>query len=237
MTDKSYELRSGTGVGVNAAQYGMRRGFFGSCLLFLLTSRRNLEKELAQGQPPRRLASGMATNVALLRGINVGGNRKVAMADLRGFLAKLGLEDAKSLLQSGNLVFRSDARTDELERLLEAEAEKRLGLQTDFFVRTAQDWKAIIARNPFPAAAENDPSHLVVMFLKEAPGRRERQALQAAITGPETVLSEGKQAYITYPAGIGDSRLTSRVIDRMLGTRGTGRNWNTVLKLGALALA
>lgn len=183
------------------------------------------------------VAFGMAINVALLRGINVGGNKKIAMADLRGFLAKLGLAGAKSLLQSGNLVFRSDARTDELEKLLEAEAEKRLGLQTDFFVRTAQDWKAIIDSNPFPAAAKSDPSHLVVMFLKEAPDAKSVRALQAAISGPETVLSEGKQAYITYPAGIGNSRLTVGVIDRMLGTRGTGRNWNTVLKLGALTLA
>ena len=179
----------------------------------------------------------MAINVALLRGINVGGNRKVAMADLRGFLGKLGLADAKSLLQSGNLVFRSDVRTGDLERLLETEAERRLGLQTDFFVRTAQEWKAIIAGNPFPGAARNDPSHLVVVFLKKAPDSKSVRALQAAISGPETVLSEGKQAYITYPAGIGNSRLTASVIDRMLGTRGTARNWNTVVKLGALTQA
>jgi uncharacterized protein (DUF1697 family) len=179
----------------------------------------------------------MAINVALLRGINVGGNKMVAMADLRGFLAKLGLAGAKSLLQSGNLVFQSEMRTGDLEHLLETEAEKRLGLQTEFFVRTAQEWEAIIARNPFPAAAKSDPSHLVVMFLKKPTDAKSVRALQAAISGPETVLPGGRQAYITYPAGIGKSRLTVGLIDRMLGTRGTGRNWNTVLKLAALTRA
>lgn len=179
----------------------------------------------------------MAINVALLRGINVGGNNKVAMSDLRGLLAKLGLKDTQSLLQSGNLVFRSDARSGDLEQLLEAEAEKRLGLRTEFFVRTADEWRAVIARNPFRAAAQGDPSHLLVVFLKDAPDAKRVGALQAAITGPERVLAEGRQTYITYPAGIGGSRLTAGVIDRMLGARCTGRNWNTVLKLGALTRA
>jgi uncharacterized protein (DUF1697 family) len=179
----------------------------------------------------------MATHVALLRGINMGGHKKVSMSDLRAFLARLGLKDVQSLLQSGNLVFRSNARPSGLEHLLEAEAEKRLGLQTDFFVRTSEEWSEVIARNPFRKAAEKDPSHLVVMFLKDAPAEGSVKALQAAIAGPEIVRSYGRQAYIVYPVNIGDSRLTISVIDRMLGTRATGRNWNTVLKLGALAEA
>jgi uncharacterized protein (DUF1697 family) len=177
----------------------------------------------------------MAINVALLRGVNVGGKRKVAMSDLRALMANAGLADARTLLQSGNLVFRSSLGTGDLERLLEIEAGQRLGLRTEFFVRTAQEWQAVIDRNPFPAAAASDPGHLVVVFLKAAPDARSVKALQAAVAGPEIIRAEGRQAYITYPAGIGDSRLTAAVIDRMLATRGTGRNWNTVMKLGALA--
>jgi uncharacterized protein (DUF1697 family) len=178
----------------------------------------------------------MTTHIALLRGINVGGNKKVAMADLRGFLTHLGFGEARSLLQSGNVVFRSDALTGaDLERLLDAEAEKRLGLKTEFFVRTPEEWQAAIASNPFPDEAESDPSHLVVMFLKQAPDAKDVAALQAAIVGREVVRAAGRQAYITYPDGIGDSKLTINVIEKKLGTRGTGRNWNTVLKLGALA--
>src|SRR5208283_3571168 len=177
----------------------------------------------------------MATNVALLRGVNVGGHRKIAMAELRGLAEGLGLAGAQTLLQSGNLVFRSDRRPGDLERLLEAEAEKRLGLRTEFFVRTARDWGEVVAHNSFRAAAEKDPSHLVVVFLKDPPERKSVRALQAAITGPELVRSWERHAYIVYPAGIGDSRLTAAVIDRILGTTGTARNWNTVLKLAALA--
>jgi uncharacterized protein (DUF1697 family) len=187
------------------------------------------------GKSPHRVSSRMATNIALLRGVNVGGNRKVAMSDLRAFLSRLGLGDPRSLLQSGNVVFRSDASPAKLEAMLEAEAGERLGLQTTFFVRTAEEWRSVVARNPFRDEAASDPSHLVVMFLKEAPDAGSVRALQAAIVGPEVVRAGGRHAYITYPAGIGDSRLTAAVIDRMLGTRGTGRNWNTVLKLGALA--
>jgi len=178
----------------------------------------------------------MTTSVALLRAVNLPGHNKVTMADLRGFCAGLGFADARTLLQSGNLVFESARRTPaQLERLLEGEAARRLALRTEFFVRTAREWKDVIARNPFHEAAERDPSHLVVLFLKAAPEPRTVGALQAAIAGPELVRADGRQAYITYPAGIGRSRLTNALIESKLGTRGTARNWNTVLKLAALA--
>jgi uncharacterized protein (DUF1697 family) len=177
----------------------------------------------------------VTTYLALLRGVNVGGHKSVAMADLRGMLTHLGFEDAQSILQSGNLVFRSRARPGaQLERSLETESKARLALETDFFVRTATEWKAVVARNPFREEARRDPGRLVVMLLKAAPAAQDVKALQAAITGPEVVRADGTHAYIVYPNGIGRSRVTNVLIERTLGTRGTGRNWNTVLKLGAL---
>jgi uncharacterized protein (DUF1697 family) len=177
----------------------------------------------------------MAVYVALLRGINVGGHRSVAMVDLRDLLVGLGFAGVRSLLQSGNLVFRGPPRSpDRLERTLELEAAKRLGLRTDFFVRTATEWKSVLARNPFPAEAERDPGHLIVMFLKKAPGAKSVRALRAAITGREVVQPRGREAYIVYPDGMGRSRLTNASIDKALGTSGTGRNWNTVRKVAAL---
>ncbi len=183
-------------------------------------------------------AAAMTTHIALLRGINVGGHKQVAMSDLRGFLAELGFDDVRSLLQSGNLVFRGNARTGAgLERLLEVQAEKRLDLRTTFLVRTAKEWKVVIAHNPFRDAAESDPGHLVVMFLKDAPHVNALKALQDAIKGPEIIRAEGRQLYIVYPAGIARSRLTINLIEDKFGTCGTGRNWNTVLKLAVLAEA
>lgn len=173
--------------------------------------------------------------IALLRGINVGGHRPVGMAALRDLLTTLGFADARSLLQSGNLVFRSDARRSALlAALLEVEAETRLGLRTDFFVRTATEWMRIVAGNPFRDEAKRDPAHLVLMLLKDAPSAKSVEALQSAIVGPERVRADGAHAYITYPDGIGRSRVTNALVDAKLGTRGTGRNWNTVLKLEAL---
>lgn len=180
----------------------------------------------------------MTNCVALLRAVNLGSHNKVGMSELRDFFGRVGLGDARTLLQSGNVVFRTIRRpASALERLLEAEAAKHLDLHTDFFVRDAEEWEAIIEKNPFRDEARRDPGHLVVMCLKEAPSADAVKALQAAIKGRETVRAEGRQAYIVYPDGIGESRLTSALLEKKLGTRGTGRNWNTVLKLHAFASA
>ncbi|MGH7865619.1 MAG: DUF1697 domain-containing protein [Candidatus Binataceae bacterium] len=176
------------------------------------------------------------THIALLRAINVGGHKPVAMSDLRNLLTKLHFSDARSLLQSGNLVFGSKAQTAaNIERLLEEEAEKRLGCSTHFFVRTAGEWHQIIEHNPFPREAQRDPSHLVLMLLKNRPDTNAVKTLQSAITGPEIVRIEGRQAYVVYREGIARSRLTNALIETKLGTRVTGRNWNTVQKLAVLA--
>ncbi len=178
----------------------------------------------------------MTSYIALLRAVNVGGRKVVAMADLRGLLDELGFAGARSLLQSGNLVFRGAARSpSQVERLLEAQAARRLGLETDVFVRTDKEWGAIVRANPLRPEAVRDPGHLLVMLLKDAPGRAAVRALQDAIRGRETVRAVGRQLYVMYPDGIGRSRLTNALIEKTLGTRATGRNWNTVLKLAALA--
>jgi len=177
----------------------------------------------------------MTRHVALLRAVNLPGYNKIGMADLRQLLVDLGFADAQSLLQSGNLVFGSRGRTSaQLEALLEAEAKARLGLATDFMVRDAGEWKKVIAGNPFPEEAERDPGHLLVMFLKDEPDGKDVAALQEAIVGREVVRAKGRHAYLVYPDGVGRSRLTNVLIEKKLRTRGTGRNWNTVLKLGAL---
>jgi uncharacterized protein (DUF1697 family) len=177
----------------------------------------------------------MPIQIALVRAINVGGRNPVAMSGLRDLLGTLGFAGARSLLQSGNLIFQSDRRKGaELECLLEVETEKRLKVSADYFVRTAGEWETIVAGNPFPEEAERDPSHLLVMFLKKAPEARDIKTLQETIKGPEIVRSKGKQLYMVYPAGIAGSKLTNTLIERKLGSRGTGRNWNTVLKLADL---
>jgi uncharacterized protein (DUF1697 family) len=177
----------------------------------------------------------MKTCIALVRAINVGGRNCVGMEALRQFVTDLGLAEVRSLLQSGNLVFQTKLRTEaEVERLLEAEAKERLGFQTNFFVRTAEQWTEIIDSNPFPKEAKQDPARLIVFFLKRPATADTIAALQAAITGPEIIRAKGNQAYISYPDGMGRSRLTIAVLEKKLGS-GTARNWNTVMKLAAMA--
>jgi uncharacterized protein (DUF1697 family) len=170
--------------------------------------------------------------------VNLAGINKVAMADLREMLDKLGMQDCQTLLQSGNVVFCSKMTSaTKIERLLEEAAEKHLRVKTDFFVRSAEEWKALVAANPFPDEARTDPGHLLMLCLKAAPERTAVTALQDAIVGREIVKAKGQQAYIVYPDGVGRSRLTTALIEKKLGARATARNWNTVLKLSALAEA
>ncbi|MEJ0064389.1 MAG: DUF1697 domain-containing protein [Caulobacteraceae bacterium] len=176
----------------------------------------------------------LTAHVALLRAVNVGGRGKVAMADLRAMLADLSFEAPQSLLQSGNLVFRSQPTGAALEALLEKEAEARLGLATDFLVRTAAEWADVVAANPYPAMARDDPGHLLVMPLKAEPDLAGLRDLRSWIPGRELIEAVGRELFIAYPDGVGTSKLTNAAIERRIKTRGTARNWNTTTKLAAL---
>lgn len=176
----------------------------------------------------------MTTYIGLLRGINVGGNKMVAMAELREMVTALGFSDVKTLLQSGNVVFRGPAKAPaKLESQLEAALEKRFGMHVDFHVRTADEWRAVVDANPFPVDAKRDPSHLLVTCFKAPLDTTNVKALRAAITGPETLHADGRHLYMVFPDGMGNSKAPA-LADKKLGARGTARNWNTVLKLAAL---
>jgi uncharacterized protein (DUF1697 family) len=157
------------------------------------------------------------------------------MADLRAALIDLGCDRPQSLLQSGNVVFDAVAsRPAGLETTIAAELARRLRLNTAVFVRTAAEWRDLIAVNPCPEAAKRDASRLLLMVLRDAPSAAEVASLRKAVKGREQVHVVGRQAYLVYPDGIGRSRLTNALLERHLGSPGTARNWNTVLKLAAL---
>ncbi len=176
----------------------------------------------------------MDRHIALLRSVNVGGHAKLGMETLRTLAEGLGFAEVHTVLQSGNLVFRSEDTGAVLEATLEAALAERLGLATTVMVRSAQDWDAIVRDNPFAAEAAHDPSHLLVYALKDACREGADAALRQAIRGPERVHVTPRHAYAVYPDGIGRSKLTTTVIESCLKTRCTGRNWNTVLKLAEL---
>jgi uncharacterized protein (DUF1697 family) len=178
----------------------------------------------------------MTTCLAFLRGVNIGPHKKVAMADLKAMLVRMKFADPRTLLNSGNAVFRTGGRdTEDLERALAGELAKRLKLDVDVFVRTAEEWERAIDANPAPKVAKDDPGHFLLLCLKDEPTAAAVKALRAAIRGPETVHAVGRHLYMSYPDGVGTSKVTPALIERILGTRATGRNWNTVLKMRALA--
>ena len=170
----------------------------------------------ASGRSPRacssRASSGpvgpggtrMTTWIALLRAINLAGLNRIRMSDSRELLAASGYANARTLLQSGNVVFEAESRSGaKLEAELERATDKRLGVDTDYLVRSAKEWESLVAHNPFPAEAKRDPGHLLVVCMKRAPKPADVATLQAAIRGPELVRSHGKQLYVVYPAGVG----------------------------------
>jgi uncharacterized protein (DUF1697 family) len=171
--------------------------------------------------------------IALLRGVNVGGNKIVSMADLRALLAKVGFTDVQTLLQSGNVVFSGPSKAPStLESQIEKELEKRLELNVDVHIRTPPEWRALIDGNPFPAEAKSDPARLLLTCYRSPLEASRVRAAREAITGPERLHASGRHLYMTYPNGMGNSK-AALVVGKTLGA-GTARNWNTVLKLAAM---
>lgn len=177
----------------------------------------------------------MAARLAiLLRAINVGGTGKLPMADLKALLADLGYAHPKTLGAAGSAVIETAHPPETVEREIETALKSRLGLTTEVFVRTHAELKAILKHDPFPKMAKEKPSALLVAFLSGEPTPAGLSALRAKIVGPEEAEIGPRCLYIAYGEGMGRSKLTGAVVDRAIGLRGTGRNWNTVKKLAEL---
>lgn len=179
--------------------------------------------------------SSPTTWIGLLRGVNVGGNKKVPMAELLAMLAGLGLREPRTLLQSGNALFAArEGDRAKLRTALESATRERFGFDVPWLLRSAAEWRALVAANPFPDAARADPSKLLLFALSAAPEADAVAALAADLPGGERVCAIGSELYVFYPSGIGGSKLDNARIDRRLRLISTGRNWNTVLKLARL---
>ncbi len=177
----------------------------------------------------------MTSYIALLRGINVGGSKRVAMADVRALLVDLGHGAVATHLQSGNALFES-SRDDEaaLAAEIEAAISGRLGLQVSVLVRTREEVARVVAANPIREAVA-DPSRLHVVFLSAAPEPALVAAVAAVAVEPEVVRFGEREVYVWYRGGFADSKLTGAFWERRLRVRATARNWNTVTRLLSLA--
>ena len=173
----------------------------------------------------------MPVHIALLRGINVGGNNKIPMAELRSLCAEIGWEKAETYIQSGNVVFEAAGAAAQLEAALEKAIESRFGISISVIVRSGKDWPAYIAANPFPEAAEEEPNRLMLGLSKSPPNEDAADLLQERAKDGEQVRLAGGALWIHFPGGSGTSKLSLALIDRLAGSPVTTRNWRTLLKL------
>lgn len=173
----------------------------------------------------------MKAFVALPRSINTG-KRKVLKEDLLGVASDLHFKTAKTYLASGNLLLWGEHKGGEaLEAELEDALEKRMGLRTDFMVRSPAQLRALVDGNPFKAEALDHPSHVIVNFLKVPLPDGDEEILRAANTGPERFVVGPRELYLDFPISMADSLLDRDWKKTKRNPVGTTRNWNTVLKL------
>jgi uncharacterized protein (DUF1697 family) len=177
----------------------------------------------------------MARVIALLRGINVGGNKKVPMAELRTLLGRLGHEDVKTYVNSGNAVFTARAApAPELEAAIEAALQQTFGFDVAVIVRTRDELAAIAADNPLADVAD-DPSRHLVLFAREPIDPAAVADVDPAGYAPEAFALRARELHLWNPEGISKSELVKTMTEKRLGVTVTGRNWRTVEKLLALA--
>ncbi|MGH3312100.1 MAG: DUF1697 domain-containing protein [Streptomyces sp.] len=170
----------------------------------------------------------MTTYAALLRGINVGGHKKVPMAELRQLMTDLGWTGVRTYVQSGNAVFSTD-EAGVGARLEEAIA-GHFGFEVRCVVRTAQELRAIAAACPYPAA-ELDPAKLLVLFLERTPDPGYFGSVDAAAFEPDTFRHIGDVVYCYFPEGMGRSKLPAALGALRPSVTMTGRNWRTLQRL------
>jgi uncharacterized protein (DUF1697 family) len=178
----------------------------------------------------------MAVVISMLRGVNLAGKRKIKMEALRALYESIGLRDAETLLQSGNVVFRTE-RKDlvALTKKIESAIERKFGFHSDVVVRTSAELRNVIARNPFAKRAGVDASKLLISFLVSDPGAEARGNALRIKAEPEELRIDGREVYIYFPNGMGRPKLSMAVVERTLKTSWTGRNWNTVRRLMEMA--
>lgn len=170
--------------------------------------------------------------ICLLRGVNVGGRGMIRMAELKALFEKLGFDPVHTVLQSGNVVFGAKtASVAPLAKAIGEAMEKELKATPDIILRTPAELRAVVGANPFKAEAESDPSHVLVQFLGGPADKKAHAKLAALAKDGEKFQIGEREVYLYYAHGMARSKLGGPTMDKALGTRGTARNWNTILKL------
>jgi uncharacterized protein (DUF1697 family) len=181
----------------------------------------------------------MPTFVILLRAVNVGSTGKLPMADFRKLLDASGCTNIETYIQSGNAVVDAKGPAASLTKTVAAALQKYMGSPVPVLVRSHAELDRMIAANPFAAEAAADGARVHAVFLSAVPAAARAKELEPiVIKNParrDRYHLAGDTLYLHLPDGAGESKFTAQTLDRVLGVTATARNWNTVLKLHAMA--
>jgi uncharacterized protein (DUF1697 family) len=178
----------------------------------------------------------MAIYLSLLRGINIGGHKKIKMSDLKALYESLRFGQVTTYIQSGNVLFSAemDETDDVLSLLISKAIEDRFGFDVPVVIRTKEEMQQIVAQNPFAEEAETAPDKLVVMFLDSIPDIATLEKIKTKITDNSRFAFIGNTLYFFYPDGYGQTKWHSNFFEKQLRTTVTARNWATTCKLAKL---
>jgi uncharacterized protein (DUF1697 family) len=180
----------------------------------------------------------MPAYIALLRGINVGPHKRMKMERLRACCEALGLQQVKTYIQSGNVVFQAGKFKPEIvSKKIEDQILSDFGFSVDINLRTQEELERTIHRNPLLKERGVDESKLHVAFLSEVPPPDALKRLQSLTQPPDRVGHSGKDIYFYFPNGVSGSSLWKHPLDRVLSVSATMRNWKTVKTLHQMAIA
>jgi uncharacterized protein (DUF1697 family) len=178
----------------------------------------------------------MPVLVCFLRGINVGGHAKIRMDALRALFLSLKFEEPQTYVQSGNIIFKTaECNLDLAATRIKQAITRKFACSPEVMLRTAAELRAVVSNNPFAKRANIEPGKLHAFFLATQPGKNAEANLRQLAIQPEELHLIGRELFIYFPNGVGKSKLPWARLDRALQTQGTGRNWNSVTKVLAMA--
>lgn len=168
----------------------------------------------------------MNTYISLLRGINVSGQKKIRMAELKSLYESLGLQNVQSYLQSGNVVFDSKEKNiDKIRESIEAQIESKYGFSVPVLVCTKGDFQRVIEEHPF---AEEEAIRVLVTFLYESPEKTKLQELNQYEDKVDKFTIGKQEIFLFCPGGYGRTKLSNNFFEKKLGLVATTRNWKSV---------
>lgn len=174
----------------------------------------------------------MKTYIAMLRGINVSGQKKIKMAELRAHLAELDFQNVQTYIQSGNIIFQyADTPHPELEEMIHNKIKEKYGFEVPTLVKQAEDFGYVIQNNPFLEEPEKDIKRQYITFLAETPAREHANNINAEDYLPEEYVLDGDVIFFFSPSGYGRARMNNNFFEKKLKVKATTRNWKTVNKL------